>query len=180
MGNQITAIAPAQILPLESYFNDLTDYGKPNSLGSTRFFKVARSTHRDGVEMVVKVFAKHDPSLQLKSHENKLHDIRVKLHGVGNALPFQKFWETDKAAYLVRQFIHFNLYDRISTRPFLSVMEKRWIAFQLLKTLEECHAKKIYHGDIKTENVLLTGWDWVLLTDFASFKPILLPAVNFI
>lgn len=30
MGNQITAIAPAQILPLENYFNDLADYGKPN------------------------------------------------------------------------------------------------------------------------------------------------------
>jgi phosphoinositide-3-kinase regulatory subunit 4 len=73
MGNQITAIAPAQILPLESYFNDLVDYGKPNSLGSTRFFKVARSTHRDNVEMVVKVFAKHDPSLHLKPYETKLH-----------------------------------------------------------------------------------------------------------
>lgn len=31
-----------------------------------------------------------------------------------------------------------------STRPFLSVMEKRWIAFQLLKALEECHAKKVH------------------------------------
>ena len=29
MGNQITATAPAQILPLESYFNELTDYSKP-------------------------------------------------------------------------------------------------------------------------------------------------------
>ena len=29
MGNQITAIAPAQILPLESYFSDQTDYSKP-------------------------------------------------------------------------------------------------------------------------------------------------------
>ena len=92
MGNQITAIAPAQILPLESYFNDLADYGKPNrsalytsadippyklsvyhSLGSTRFFKVARSTHKDRVEVVVKVFAKHDPSLHLKFYESKLH-----------------------------------------------------------------------------------------------------------
>ena len=34
MGNQITAIAPAQILPLENYFNDLTDYGKPNRSAS--------------------------------------------------------------------------------------------------------------------------------------------------
>ena len=29
MGNQITAIAPAQILPLENYFNDLTEFSKP-------------------------------------------------------------------------------------------------------------------------------------------------------
>lgn len=29
MGNQITATAPAQILPLESYFNELTEYSKP-------------------------------------------------------------------------------------------------------------------------------------------------------
>ena len=65
-----------------------------------------------------------------------------------------------------------------STRPFLSTMEKKWIVFQLLKVLEECHNKKICHGDIKTENVLLTGWDWVLLSDFASFKPTTLPDVS--
>ena len=34
MGNQITAIAPAQILPLESYFSDLTDFSKPIRLAS--------------------------------------------------------------------------------------------------------------------------------------------------
>ena len=65
-----------------------------------------------------------------------------------------------------------------STRPFLSSMEKRWIIFQLLKVLEECDSKKINHGDVKTENVLLTSWNWVMLTDFASFKPTLLPDVS--
>ena len=30
-----------------------------------------------------------------------------------------------------------------STRPFLSVMEKKWIVFQLLKVLEECQSKKV-------------------------------------
>ena len=71
-----------------------------------------------------------------------------------------------------------SLYPLLSTRPFLSIMEKKWIVFQLLKVLEECHTKKICHGDIKTENVLLTGWDWVLLSDFASFKPTTLPDVS--
>lgn len=33
------------------------------------------------------------------------------------------------------------------------------------------------HGDIKAENVMITSWNWLLLTDFASFKPTYLPEV---
>ncbi|CAF89108.1 unnamed protein product, partial [Tetraodon nigroviridis] len=36
----------------------------------------------------------------------------------------------------------------------------------------------VRHGDIKTENVMVTSWNWVLLTDFASFKPTYLPEDN--
>lgn len=34
------------------------------------------------------------------------------------------------------------------------------------------------HGDIKTENVLVTSWNWAYLSDFASFKPTYLPEDN--
>ena len=37
---------------------------------------------------------------------------------------------------------------------------------------------QVCHGDIKTENVMVTGWNWVLLTDIASFKPAFLPEDN--
>ena len=37
---------------------------------------------------------------------------------------------------------------------------------------------KVFHRDIKTENVMVTGWNWVLLTDIASFKPAILPEDN--
>ena len=37
---------------------------------------------------------------------------------------------------------------------------------------------QVCHGDIKLENVMLTSWNWVLLTDFASFKPTYLPENN--
>lgn len=34
----------------------------------------------------------------------------------------------------------------------------------------------VCHGDIKTENVMVTSWNWVVLTDLsASFKPPMLP-----
>ena len=32
MGNQITGTVPTQILPLESYFNELQEYSKPHRL----------------------------------------------------------------------------------------------------------------------------------------------------
>jgi phosphoinositide-3-kinase regulatory subunit 4 len=57
-------------------------------------------------------------------------------------------------------------------------MEKKWITYQLLAALTEIHGKMIYHGDIKTENVMVTSWNWVYLADFANFKPVLLPDDN--
>tara|TARA_B110000090_G_C13219386_1_gene384170 strand:- start:60 stop:302 length:243 start_codon:yes stop_codon:yes gene_type:complete len=40
---------------------------------------------------------------------------------------------------------------------------------------DQIHSIQMYHGDIKTENILLTSANWVYLTDFAVFKPTLLP-----
>lgn len=37
----------------------------------------------------------------------------------------------------------------------------------------------MFHGDIKTENTLVTSWNWLYLTDFSSsFKPTYLPEDN--
>lgn len=62
-----------------------------------------------------------------------------------------------------------------STRPFLSPIEKKWIAFQLLNALRDSRSHKVAHGDVKSENILVTSWNWVYLTDFASHKPTYLP-----
>ena len=69
--------------------------------------------------------------------------------------------------------------DVFSTRPFLEDIEKKWLSFQLLCALRDCHARNIYHGDIKTENILVTSWNWLYLTDFSSsFKQTYLPEDN--
>lgn len=66
-----------------------------------------------------------------------------------------------------------------STRPFLEDIEKKWLSFQLLCAIRDCHARNVYHGDIKTENCLVTSWNWLYLTDFSSsFKPTYLPEDN--
>uniref|UniRef100_A0A673I8U3 non-specific serine/threonine protein kinase n=1 Tax=Sinocyclocheilus rhinocerous TaxID=307959 RepID=A0A673I8U3_9TELE len=177
MGNQLAGIAPSQILSVDSYFSDIHDYEYDKSLGSTRFFKVARAKHREGL-VVVKVFAIQDPSLPLTSYKQELEELKIRLHSCQNCLPFQKTTLTEKAAILFRQYVRDNLYDRISTRPFLNNVEKKWIAFQLLNAVDQAHKSGVRHGDIKTENVMVTSWNWVLLTDFASFKPTYLPEDN--
>lgn len=40
----------------------------------------------------------------------------------------------------VRQHLYTSLYDRISTRPFFSLVEKKWVTYQLLSSLADWYA----------------------------------------
>ncbi len=142
MGNQLTGIAPSQIFPVEHYLTDVTDYEFDASLGSTRFFKVARAKYKEGLA-VVKVFAIHDPSLPLMFYKDQLEKIKKNLSNSSNCLPFLRSTLSNKAALLFRQYVRNNLYDRISTRPFLNTIEKKWIAFQLLCAINQAHRVKV-------------------------------------
>ncbi|TFY67174.1 hypothetical protein EVJ58_g1791 [Rhodofomes roseus] len=144
------------------------------SMGSARFLKTVKCRHRNGY-LVVKIFVKPDPGLSLRKYHRRLKVEREALADLVNVYNYQAFVETDKAGYIIRQWIASSLYDRISTRPFLSLVDKKWIAFQLLHALRDARNRKIPHGDIKSENILVTSWNWVQLTDFASYKPTYLP-----
>lgn len=199
MGNHLSGIVPVQMHPVEYYLSDIINSELVSfdcNLGSTRFFKVARiklhqirpqltdicSSNYSGLDPsglgVAKVFVINDPTLPLKAHNEKIDQLREIVKDNPNSLGFIKSIINDKAAILLRQYIKYNLYDRLSTRPFLTFFEKTWIAFQLLKCCEWIHAKGIQHGDIKLENILITSYLWVLLTDFATYKPVFLPEVS--
>ena len=150
MGNQLVGAAPAQILPVEYYMSDISDLEYDANLGSTRFLKVARARHHSGL-VVVKVFTIQDAGLNLKRDRDKLLEIKKVPEGCVHCLPFHQAFVTERAGFIVRQFVKDSLYDRISTRPFLSVIEKKWIAFQLLLGLQQAHK----HGVSLTMVVML-------------------------
>lgn len=67
----------------------VVDYFYAYSMGSTRFLKVARAKSDEGL-VVVKVFVKHDPSLPLEQHLDKIEYIKKNLANAVNCLPFQR------------------------------------------------------------------------------------------
>ncbi|KAL2799413.1 hypothetical protein BJX66DRAFT_293748 [Aspergillus keveii] len=157
---------------------ELSDLTYEKSMGGGRFMKSIRARQKNGL-VVVKVIMKPYPSMKLEPYVRAIIRERKLLSDVPNALGSQRILETSTGGYLVRQYIHSSLYDRMSTRPFPENIEKKWIAFQLLCALRDCHALDVFHGDIKTENVLVTSWNWVYLSDFSSsFKPTFLPEDN--
>ncbi|KAL8152973.1 hypothetical protein V2J09_010733 [Rumex salicifolius] len=177
MGNKIARTTQASAT--EYYLHDL-----PSSfnlvlkevLGRGRFLKSIQCKHDEGL-VIVKVYFKRGDEIDLRFYERRLSRIRDIFRSLDHphVWPFQFWLETDKAAYLLRQYFFNNLHDRLSTRPFLGLIEKKWLAFQLLYAAKQSHEHGICHGDIKCENVLVTSWNWVYLADFASFKPTYIP-----
>jgi phosphoinositide-3-kinase, regulatory subunit 4 len=157
---------------------ELADLVHDKTLSSARFMKSIRARHQQGF-VFVKAVMKPYPSFQVSKYVKQITKERNALVDVPNALGYQRIVEIGAGGFLVRQHIYSSLYDRMSTRPFLEDIEKKWLVFQLLCAIRDCHARNVFHGDIKTENLLVTSWNWLYLTDFSSsFKPTKLPEDN--
>ncbi|WVQ93835.1 hypothetical protein IAU59_000913 [Kwoniella sp. CBS 9459] len=174
MGN-ISSMARASTA-LDSYVAELgNDISYDKSLSSSRFLKTILARHAYG-PIVLKIFIKPDSTMSLRVIQRRLKSERDALADLPNVNTYQTFVETEKAGYLIRQWVGSNLYDRVSTQPYLAAIEKKWIAFQLLTCLRDARTRKVAHGDVKSENILITSDLSLLLTDFSSsFKPTNLP-----
>lgn len=187
MGNATVRQTPAGRLDLNQDYRifmqvDLPKFVTHSRIGNGKFMKTYLM-RVESTQVVVKVYMKlpdEDLSAAAKALTSLWNTIPPTKYP--NLMPYQMWIKStpkSKAspapAYLIRQYFNANLYDRLSTRPFLNELEKYWIIFQLLKCLEICHEHGVVHGDIKPENVMCTTSNWIVLTDFSPFKPVLLP-----
>ena len=161
------------------HIGNIKGYRHKVTLGVGKIFKTLQCSHEDG-DVIIKLYIKKDLDINLKKYELILNDLRSKftLRDQPGIIISQTIKEMQYAAYLVRQYFAYNLFDRFHAQPFLDDIEKKWIVYQLLRALIQCHDQNICHGDLKCENILCTSWNWIFLTDFAFYKPTYLPADN--
>ena len=170
-----------------------------------RFFKTSLCAYDDGGPVAVKTYLKRSEVDDVTVYENALLSVQSRLnkglpgvlhsHGTPPGqqvamLPAVSFmaqshvWsneqiiQTRQAVHIVRQYFWSSLAQRMTSRPFLTFSEKAWIGYQVLLGVHQAHASGICHGDIKTENIMLTSWGWVFLIDFSPYKPTYLPMDN--
>jgi serine/threonine protein kinase len=168
---------------LRTYFqSDLPKFILQAKIGNGKFMKTY-IMRIDSAPVIVKVYMKLNdedllvPAAHLTQIWKTLSPAKYP-----NLLPYQMWMKSSSRlkspatpVYLIRQYFNSNLYDRISTRPFLNDLEKLWIVFQLFKCVEICHEHGIVHGDLKPENIMCTTSNWVVLTDFSPYKPAMIP-----
>jgi len=151
-------------------------------VGGGRLLKSSLCLHDEGGLVAVKSYFKRPEvgSGDVQRYEDALIRIRTALSPIPcpHVWPTQRLYHSDRAIHLVRQYLWSSLAQRITSRPFLTTAEKRWLGYQLLEAVAQAHEAGVCHGDIKSENVMLTSWGWLFLVDFAPYKPTFLPADN--
>ncbi|SCU93278.1 LAME_0F03246g1_1 [Lachancea meyersii CBS 8951] len=179
MGSQLSLIAhTAPSIAISSYIDILDEVHYLSQLNSSRFLKTCKALDPNG-EVLIKVFIKPSDDYSLVKLQTRLVREAQMLAQLPNALNYSKIVESDRAGYLIRQHLKSSVYDRLSTRPFLEIIELKFIVFQLLRALDDIHSRGVCHGDLKLENLLLTSWNWLVVTDFSeNLKPTYLPEDN--
>eukprot|EP01061_Rhynchopus_euleeides_P016067 TRINITY_DN27237_c0_g1_i1.p1 TRINITY_DN27237_c0_g1~~TRINITY_DN27237_c0_g1_i1.p1 ORF type:complete len:1311 (+),score=487.29 TRINITY_DN27237_c0_g1_i1:184-4116(+) len=189
MGNQLTIgvdINPSDILSGLQTRSPLGG-GKGRLLRTMRCANVTANPNGNVNEgdIVCKMFLKHDESddtvlanhaKRMKRCEHALNERRVANPDLPSNVCFYSVysnmpWPEMKAAYVIRTYFRYSLPERVMTRPFLTIEFKLWLSYQLLLAVEELHTARISHGDLKSNNVMVSSLGWLYVTDIAPFKP---------
>eukprot|EP00759_Apiculatamorpha_spiralis_P036026 PhF_6_TR36381/c2_g1_i2/m.53462/K08333/PIK3R4, VPS15; phosphoinositide-3-kinase, regulatory subunit 4 len=192
MGNQLVLSGAAVDVNIADISDSLT-MKAPLGRRKGRLFKALHCGTDDGMDIVAKVFRKAvgdtEQARTLKYHKERLDSYQQTLLQYRQANPTVP-WNIayysrmiggegpTGACCLMRPYFNTSLTERLLTRPFLSQEQKLFVVYQLLQGVALMSKLKVPHGDIKTENVMITATGWVYLTDFAPFKPTFIPANN--
>ena len=123
--------------------------------------------------LVAKIFFKQDYEEEYKKQLDHIIETQNKIvnQRLHNVLPLIYKVENARSGIIFRQYLEYNLKERIYLMPYLNNIQKLWISFQILYAVNDLRDLNIVHGDLKPENILLTSNLSVYISDIATYKP---------
>ncbi|KRX03780.1 WD40-repeat-containing domain [Pseudocohnilembus persalinus] len=130
--------------------------------------------------IILKIYLKEKTNLNYDFYYKQIEYLRRYLFPSLNfpgIMPYLKTINLDMSqgkdfVGIARQATYSNLRDKFIESPELTQSEKNWIIFQTLASLYTVHERKMYHGNIRSSNILLTSFNHVYLSDFGIYKPL--------
>ena len=160
---------------LEKYF---PNYNIIKLLTNGMLYKTVLITmNKNSSPLILKLFFKNDydekdKQLFMLEYEN-MATIQTKIFNktINNICPIINMENNLRVGMIYRQYVEYNLKERIYLMPYLQNIEKIWLTFQILYALNDLKYMNIIHGDLKPENILLTSNLSVFISDFGCYKP---------
>lgn len=131
---------------------------------------------------IVKVYVNRHLEASDSKIKSSITSLQEAVQGIPNVV-FYQYHSIESSPefsgiFAIRPYFAFSLYDRFHTHPYLHDIEKKWLVYQLLMGIQALHDRNIVHRDLKSENILLTSWNWIFISDIGFYKPEVLPADN--
>ena len=173
MGSQLTCPSGSSW-----YLEDFSTLAlkSPVSIFDGTFNLCFRTDDRDGRSIAIKAFQLSDKSaVSIAQSFYQLFADRCTLsREMTSSNIISRPFLSKNNAYLMRKYVGIPLTERVAINPPLEMWEKKWIAFQLLKAVDNLKTLSMYHGDMKPENVLIKANLETFLVDHAPYKPMTL------
>lgn len=171
MGNQLSSSQSnediSRYLLNQQYFSQ---EGQP--IEFNKLFTVVKLSPDSYNVLLGKVHVK-SKELDISPYKSRFESIQSRFSNlVTPHLLISDFIENQKLIIVFRQYCETTLRKKLISPPFVNDIEKIWIVYQCLIAVQELHEANFFHGDIKSENFLVTSWNWVFLADIGSYyKP---------
>ncbi|POM82112.1 Protein kinase domain protein [Cryptosporidium meleagridis] len=92
-----------------------------------------------------------------------------------NIIFYEQAYKSKNYIYFKRVMWESTIKDKLDELPKINLLNnilKNWLEFQSLISIVQLHSLEIFHGNIKTENILVNHLYTVKITDISPWKPV--------
>ena len=154
----------------KNFTGNIDNYIIGKELGKGSFASVKLGIHKQTKKKyAIKIYPKSNLYDLEKRNSVKNEILNLKQLNHENIMKLYEVIDTPKNLYLVLEYINgISLMEYLKNKPEIRIEEPKCkeLFYQIVKAINYCQLKNIYHRDIKLENILIMDEKFVKIIDF--------------